>query len=59
MIMEELEIAPEKTAFIGDSVLDIECGKRAKCKYLLSVLSDISDLKFLKSNSNQLIKDFT
>ena len=59
MILEELKIPPEKTAFIGDSVLDIECGKRAKCKYLLSVLSDISDLKFLKSNSNELIKDFT
>ena len=58
-IMEKLEIAPEKTAFVGDSVLDIECGKRAKCKYLFSVISDISDLKFLKSNSNQIIKDFT
>ena len=59
MIMDELEIPPEKTAFIGDSVLDIECAKKAECKYLFSVLSDISDRKFLKSNSNELIKDFT
>lgn len=58
-IMDELGIEPEKTAFVGDSVLDIECGKRARCKYLISVISDISDLKFLKSNSNVLIKDFT
>jgi len=58
-IMDELEIAPENTAFVGDSVLDIECGKRANCKYLFSILSDISDLEFLKSNSNELIKDFT
>lgn len=58
-IMGELEIPPENTAFMGDSVLDIECGKKAECKYLLSLVSDISDLKFLKSNSNELIKDFT
>ncbi len=57
-IMEELKIAPEKTAFVGDSVLDIECGKRAECKYLLSVISDISDLKFLQKNSDQIIKNF-
>lgn len=57
-IMEELEISPEKTVFVGDSVLDIECGKRAKCKYLISVLSDISDIKFLEKNSDQIIKNF-
>lgn len=58
-IMDELDISPENTVFVGDSALDIESGKRAKCKYLLSVLSDISDLEFLKSNSNELVEDFT
>jgi phosphoglycolate phosphatase-like HAD superfamily hydrolase len=49
---------PEKTVFVGDSNLDIECGKRAKCKYLISVLSDISNYKFLEKNSDQIIKNF-
>lgn len=58
-IMEKLEISPENTAFIGDSNLDIECGKRADCKYLISILSDISDQIFLKKYSNELLNDFT
>lgn len=58
-IMNELDISSENTVFVGDSALDIESGKRAKCKYLLSILSDISDLEFLKLNSNELIEDFT
>jgi len=59
IIMQKLGIQSENTAFIGDSVLDIECGKRARCKYLFGVLSDISDLKFLRSKSNEIVKDFT
>jgi HAD superfamily hydrolase (TIGR01509 family) len=58
-ILEELNISPENTAFFGDSALDIESGQKAKCKYLVGVLSDISDLNYLKSNSNAIIKDFT
>jgi HAD superfamily hydrolase (TIGR01549 family) len=58
-IMEKLEIEPENTAFVGDSNLDIECGKRAGCKYLISILSDISDQKYLKQNSNEILNDFT
>lgn len=58
MIMDKLGIDPENTVFIGDSVLDIECGKRAKCKYLIGIISDITDIKYLKSNCNELIKDF-
>ncbi len=59
IIMNKLEIQPENTAFFGDSILDIECGKSAGCKYLFGVLFDISDLKFLRYKSNELIKDFT
>jgi phosphoglycolate phosphatase len=58
-IMDELKVKPASTAFFGDSALDIEAGKRAECKYLVGVLSDISDFKFLKSNSDVLINDFT
>jgi len=59
MIMSKFGIAPENTAFIGDSILDIECGKGAKCKYLIGVISDITDINYLKSNCNELIKDFS
>ena len=58
-IMDELKVKPENTAFFGDSSLDIEAGQRAKCKYVFGVLSDISNLKYLKSNSNVIISDFT
>lgn len=58
-IMEELDVSSTKTAFFGDSVPDIESGNRAKCKYVVGVLSDISNTKTLKLNSNALINDFT
>lgn len=58
-ILDELNISPEKTVFFGDSALDIESGQRAKCKYLVGILSDISDLKFMRTNSNFIINDYT
>ncbi|BDZ68847.1 HAD family hydrolase [Methanobacterium ferruginis] len=58
-IMECLNVSPEKTAFFGDSTLDIESAKRANCKYRIGVLSDISDIDFLKRNSNAMITDFS
>lgn len=50
-IMGRLGISPEHTLLIGDSALDIESGKRARCKYLVSIISDISDMGYLKDNA--------
>ena len=58
MIMDKLKVSPGKTAFFGDSVFDVESGKKAKCKYIFGVLSDISDEQFLKSNQTILIDNF-
>jgi HAD superfamily hydrolase (TIGR01509 family) len=58
-IMEELDVSPENTAFFGDSTPDIESANRAKCEYIVGVLSDISDLEFIKSNSRSQINNFT
>ena len=58
MIMDKLNVSPGKTAFFGDSKFDVESGKRAKCKYIFGVLSDISDEQFLKSNQTILINNF-
>lgn len=58
-IMNTLNISPEKTIFFGDSALDIECGKRAKCKFVIGVISDISNIEFLQAESNTVIKDFS
>ena len=58
-IMNELNILPENTVFFGDSALDIESGKRAKCKYLVGLVSDISDVEFLQAESNIMIKDYS
>lgn len=54
-IMGDLGIKSENTALIGDSKLDIESGKRAKCKYLITMLSDIS---YIKCSSEIVIRDF-
>jgi len=58
-IMKELHVLPENTAFIGDSAFDIESGKRAECEFLITVVSDISNLEVLKPMSNAVIEDFT
>lgn len=58
-IMNELNISPENAAFFGDSALDIESGKMAKCKYLIGVTSDISNIEFMQAESNIMIKDFS
>lgn len=57
-IMDELDISPEKTVFFGDSIHDIESAQRANCKYIVGVISDISNLKFIKSNSSAHINNF-
>lgn len=57
-IMNELNILPENTVFFGDSALDIESGKKANCKCLIGVVSDISNIEYLQTESNITIKDF-
>jgi HAD superfamily hydrolase (TIGR01549 family) len=57
-IMEKLGVEPENTALFGDSKLDVESGHKARCKYIFGVISDISDLEYLKSNSNVSVNDF-
>jgi len=58
-IMSDLHISPENTALMGDSIFDIECGKRARCNHLITILSDISNSKLLGPVSNAVLKDFT
>lgn len=58
-IMEELNVSPEKTAFVGDSIFDIECGKRAQCRLLINIISDISDIIKIDSISHASIRDFS
>lgn len=58
-IMNELGVSPENTAFIGDSIFDMECGKNARCKYLINIISDISDMELLGKVSHISIKDFS
>jgi phosphoglycolate phosphatase len=58
-IMDELQVSPENTAFVGDSIFDIECGKNAKCKFLINIISDISNITQLEAISHISIKDFS
>jgi len=58
-IMNELGVSPENTAFVGDSIFDMECGKNARCRYLINIISDISDMELLGKVSHISIKDFT
>jgi phosphoglycolate phosphatase len=58
-IMSDLHISPENTALIGDSIFDIESGRRANCNYLITILSEISNSERLKPMSNAVLNDFT
>ena len=58
-IMNDLSVLPENTAFVGDSIFDIECGKNAQCKFLIAITSDISDIKSLQIMSTIVIEDFS
>lgn len=57
-IMTDLNISPEHTILIGDSIHDIESGKNAGCKYTITRRSDISDIKRIKEISDIIIDDF-
>ena len=58
-IMDDLHISPAHTLLIGDSIHDIESGKKAGCRYLITRRSDISDLAKLKPLSDFVIDDYT
>ncbi len=57
-IMHDLDVSPEHTILIGDSIHDIESGRKAGCKYLITRKSDISDLNLLESISDFIIEDY-
>ena len=58
-IMNDLHVLPANTILIGDSIHDIESGKKADCKYVITRKSDISDLEKLKPLSDFIIDDYT
>jgi HAD superfamily hydrolase (TIGR01509 family) len=58
-IMNDLHVSPAHTLLIGDSIHDIESGKKAGCKYVITRRSDISDLAKLRRLSDFIIDDYT
>jgi phosphoglycolate phosphatase len=58
-IMNDLHVSPAHTLLIGDSIHDIESGKKAGCKYVITRRSDISDLAKLNPLSDFIIDDYT
>lgn len=58
-IMDDLNISPEHTIFIGDSVNDILCGNLAGCRYTITIKSEISDIDRLKPISDFIVNDYT
>jgi HAD superfamily hydrolase (TIGR01509 family) len=58
-IMNALHVSPAHTLLIGDSIHDIESGKKAGCKYVITRKSDVSDLAKLKPLSDFIIDDYT
>ncbi len=57
-IMAKLGVSPENTAFMGDSIFDMECGRNAGCGHIIAVLSEISDVKKMESLADISAKDF-
>jgi phosphoglycolate phosphatase len=57
-IMTDLYISPDYTILIGDSIHDIESGKKAGCKYVITRKSNISDLNQLELISDFIIDDY-
>jgi len=57
-IMHDLNVSPNHTILIGDSIHDIESGKKAGCKYVITRKSDISDMDLLEPLSDFVIKDY-
>lgn len=57
-IMQDLNVSPDHTILIGDSIHDIESGKRAGCKYVITCRSDISDLDLQGPMSDFIIRDY-
>jgi HAD superfamily hydrolase (TIGR01509 family) len=57
-IMQDLNVSPDHTILIGDSIHDIESGKKAGCKYVITRRSDISDLNLLEPISDFIIEDY-
>jgi phosphoglycolate phosphatase len=58
-ILTSLAVSPDQTAFVGDSLLDMQCGQSAHCKYLIAVKSDISDISALRQVATCIIDDFS
>lgn len=57
-IMQDLNISPDHTILIGDSIHDIESGKKAGCRYVITRRSDISDLDLQGPISDFIIQDY-
>ena len=58
-IMEELHIPAEHTLLIGDSIHDIESGKKAGCSCVITRRSEISDIARVTPLSDFIIDDYT
>lgn len=58
-IMQDLGVSPERTILIGDSIHDIESGRKAGCRYIITRRSDISDLPRVTPLSDFIISDYT
>jgi phosphoglycolate phosphatase len=57
-IMQDLDVSYNHTILIGDSIHDIESGKKAGCKYVITRRSDISDMNQLGTISDFIIEDY-
>jgi len=57
-IMEDLNVSPDHTILIGDSIHDIESGRKAGCRYVITRRSDISDMNKLEPISDFIIEDY-
>ena len=57
-IMARLGARPERTAFMGDSINDLKCGRDAGCGYILAVLSEISNIEEMGSLADAAVRDY-
>jgi len=58
-IMQDLDVSADRTILIGDSIHDIESGRKAGCHYVITRRSDISDLPRMTPLSDFIIRDYT
>jgi len=57
-IMARLGARPERTAFLGDSINDLKCGRDAGCGHVVAVLSEISDIEEIGALADVAVRDY-